>query len=511
MDFALLSQYAHIVFRELWNRKFLALFGLALVSFVVLFVGMLWPSKYETSATIYADNQNILRPLLKEKAEQSKIEDQAKVVSDMLNSPRMLSKVAEKLYGDKTLSSPLALSGYVASIRDRVNVKKVGAGYIRISFYAETSDEAYRGLNALIDTFIQTSAEEQRSESREAFMFIDNQVNQYKDQLVQAEERLKEFASKNFDGRDVDVSASIRRLRDQIEELKISIDEDITTVVALEVQLQDESEFAATALKVDAYTQRLEELESRLSTLLLTYTEDYPDVVSLRYQMEDVKRVIADTARDKLEAPAVDAKQQQGEEVLLNPLYQELRSRLSQTQTDIKAKRKRLTVLNELLEKEFERRTRVAERGAEEAELNRDYSVTKRIYEDMLERKEKARLSMTLNIEGQGVTYRIQDPALPPLAPSGLRYVHFVMAGPILGFLAIIGLAIVYVVLDPRIRFPARIYQFDVPVLAVIPHVNTPLGQRIMRSDIIVCSLLGVAIMAVYVALSFAPRLGFLA
>jgi polysaccharide chain length determinant protein (PEP-CTERM system associated) len=488
----------------------LALFGFALVSFLVLFVGMLWPSKFETSAPIYADNQNILGPLLKDQAEQSKIQDQTKVVREKLYSPRLLTKVAKKLYGPKTQETPASLTNYVNAIRKNISVSPVGSGYMRIKYFAETPDEAYQGLNGIIDIFIRESADEQRSESREAFLFIDNQVNQYKEQLIQAESRLKEFASSNFDGRDSDVSASIRRLRDQIEELKISIDEDITTVVALKAQLEDESEFSGSAHKVDGYTQRLQELEVRLNTLLLSYTEDYPDVVSLRYQIEDVKRVIADAAQDKLDAPEIEDQPQQGDDTLLNPLYQELRSRLSQAQTDIKAKRKRLTVLNGLLEKEFERRTRVAERGAEEAELNRDYSVTKRIYEDMLERKEKARLSMTLNIEGQGVTYRIQEPPLPPLMPTGLRFLHFILAGPFVGLLLIIGLAVAYVLVDPRIRFSSRVYQFDVPVLAVIPHVNTPLGQRIMRTDIIVCSVLAVLTFAVYLALAFAYQLGFL-
>jgi len=513
MDFAQLLQYANVIFRELWQRKFLVLTGFALVSFAVLVVGMFWPAKYETSATIYADNQNILGPLLAEQAKQSKVEDRTKVVREKLYSPRLLTVVAQRIYGEKTEETPASLSNYVAAIRASLKVKTIGSGYIAVDYSASSADQAYKGLNAIIDTFIRTSSDEQRAESREAFLFIDNQVKQYKDQLVSAENRLKEFASKNFDGRDSDVSSSIQRLRSQIEELKILIDEDKITLKALQEQISHESEFAATTKKVDAYAVRLAELESSLSNLLLTYTEDYPDVITLRYQIADIKRVIQDAAFERATDQEIEGEPRQleeGSEVLLNPLYQELRSRMSQVETSIQAKQKRLSVLGELLDNEFGRRQRVAERGAAESELVRDYDVTKKIYEDMLERKEKARLSMTLNIEGQGVTYRIQEPPLPPLMPSGLRFIHFVLVGPFIGLLFVIGLAIAYVLVDPRIRFASAIYQFDTPVLAVIPHVNTPLTQRLKRSDMLVCGVLMLAIIAAYVGIAVAFHMGVL-
>ena len=226
-----------------------------------------------------------------------------------------------------------------------------------------------------------------------------------------------------------------------------------------------------------------------------------------------MKRVIKDAAFERAtdqQAEGEPTQIEEGSEVLLNPLYQELRSRISQVETAMQAKQKRLSVLNDLLANEFERRQRVAERGAEESELVRDYDVTKKIYEDMLERKEKARLSMTLNIEGQGVTYRIQEPPLPPLTPTGLRFVHFVIVGPLIALLSIIGLAVAYVLLDPRIRFSSALQAFDVRVLSVIPHVNTPLTQRLRRTDMVICSLLAIAIFAAYVGVALAFHFGVL-
>lgn len=504
MDVGLIFEYAKIVLRELWNHKFKALFLFSIVSFLVLVLGLFRSSSFETSATIFADNQNILKPLLSNQAAQSNVQDATRVVKDMILSPSLLTDVVVELHKGELLS-PIQIGEYIRVLRARLSVSGLGSSYIKVSYSDETSEAAYVTLNEVIDQFINTSVQKQRSESREAFVFINNQVEQYKDQLVSAEERLKQFRSENFDGRSSDVDTSIATLRSQIENLKISIEEDQTKLKELGKQLASESQFASRQYKEDVYAERLRDLESRLSVLLLSYTEDYPDVVSLRYQIDDVKNTIRENASRETADTASD-----DTESVINPIYQELRSRESQIVTDMQAKQKRIVALERLLQEEFERRGRIAERSAEEAELTRDYNVTKKIYEDMLERKEKARLSMTLNIEGQGVTYRVQEPVTLPLKPKGLRFVHFVLAGPFLGVAAVIGCFIVFVFLDPRVRRDEDLASIDADIVAVVPHVYSPISKAILRKDIVLMVFLFLLLIGGYLSLAFASKLGVL-
>lgn len=508
MDLSLLFRYIEVVVREAWQRKFLCMLGFTVISFAVLVVGMAWPSKFETSATIFADNQNILRPLLNNQAAQPNVQEQSRIVREKILSPSILKRVVDTVYSADYFDSAEALGQEINKLRNRLKIEGLGSSYIKVSYADSTSESAYRMINAVIDVFIKSSSEDQRSESREAFLFIDNQVKQYKDQLLQAEERLKQFRSSGFDGRDGDVNARINTLRAQIEELKISIDEDRSAIGSLERQLANESEFSSTRQRADAFTQRLAELESSLANLLLTYTNDYPDVISVKSQIEDIKNKIKDAESSSRSNTTVAIIRD--EAAILNPLYQELRSRLSQTRTNMQGKEKRIIALNDMMAQENDRRKRIAERAAEEAELTRDYSVTMRIYEDMLERKERARLSMTLNVEGQGVTYRIQEPALPPLHPVGLRFLHFVALGPFAGFIFVIGLLVLYVLMDSRIRFPERLSNLNVPVLAVVPHIHTPFTKRMRRWDMVVYIFFSLLIMAAYVSLAFASKLGFI-
>src|SRR5690606_19829483 len=101
------------------------------------------------------------------------------------------------------------------------------------------------------------------------------------------------------------------------------------------------------------------------------------------------------------------------------------------------------------------------------AELTRDNEVNKEIYDDLLKRREKARVSMRLDVEGQGLNYKIHEPAAYPLAPSGIRFLHFAIAGLFLGLLAPIGILAAVLQVDPRVRV-ASIFEENtgIPVLA---------------------------------------------
>ena len=502
MDVSTFLKYASIILRESWQRKFLSVCVFFVVSTAVLLIGIVWPVKFEVSTTIFADNQNILKPLLQNQAAQSRIQDQSRIVRDVMHSPRILQKVVEQTMDVSEFESAQDMGAAINGIRNRLVIQGLGSSYIKISYTDNSPEQAYDVLNKVTDMFIRDSSEGQRSESREAFLFIDNQVKQYKEQLINAEENLKQFRSANFDGRDGDVDGSINRIRNEIDALKISIDEDLTKIRSLEGQLAKESEFSTQKFKADVYSDRLLELESRLNTMLLSYKENHPDVITLRYQIDDVKNAIREAKSDQ------STKEEQ-DDVSLNPLYQELRSKLASSQVDLQAKRRRIDALNNLLENEYDRRKRIAERAAEEAELTRDYNVTKKIYEDMLERKEKARLSMTLNVEGQGVSYRVQEPAIFPLNPKGLTFIHFVLLGPFAGVGAVLGLFLAYILIDRRIRNPADLHQIEgVKTLAVVPHILTPVSQRLFRVDMFVFVLLALASLASYGFLAYAVKMG---
>jgi uncharacterized protein involved in exopolysaccharide biosynthesis len=244
-----------------------------------------------------------------------------------------------------------------------------------------------------------------------------------------------------------------------------------------------------------------------LDSLRLSYQETYPDIVSLKQQIAAQELVIESMQGGGYVSRASNSDSDK------NPLYEELRVRQAETELDLRSQRNRLVSVERMLENEYERAQRVASKEAELSELVRDYDVTREIYDEMLGRKEKARLSMTLDVEGQGVSFKIQEPAVYPINPTGLKFIHFVLAAPFVGLLAAIGLVFAYVLLDPRVRSPSLLINSlpaEIELLAVIPHVRTRLTRRVMRIDVIVLALVCLAAAAVYAGIVWSRLNGLL-
>jgi len=494
MQLALINQWIRALMREVLRYKWLVAGCFAVVSLLVLVLGIVWPKKYISNGMIHADRQNIIAPLLKGSAEITEINlDESKQVREVIFSPRIMEQVAKDVGLLKGGENSHQVEDILNSLRARTDIKDVGKSYIGISFSASTADSAFKANNAIIDNFIKDSSQTKRRESKEAYLFIDRQVATYKQQLQEAEAKLKQFKADNLDGTEESVSARIADLRAQVEGMTLDLQEANTRSGELSGQLQRENRTVNRNYRSDVYRERLGQAQSQLETLRLSYEDTYPDIVVLKQQIEDLKKAIADTENAKDTAPA------SSDNSAINPLYQQLRSEQAKVEVDVRSRENRLASTKRLLDAEYERAKRIAERQAELSELSRDYDVTRGIYQDMLERKEKARLSMTLDLEGQGVTYKIQEPSSFPVTPSGIRFLHFALAGVFVGAIVAVGMVAAYIKLDPRIRFTANIAEeLPIPVLGTVPHISTPVVQRLLRKDIVQVGFFLIAVLAAY-------------
>lgn len=473
---AIILRYLAVIWHEVVrHRKWVAL-GVTAISFGILAIGMSWNQQYETAITIYADDQNVIKPLLEGQAAVTQPRgERARIVREIVFAPRLLEKVITSVFDDAADLDDVAMDERMAKLRDKVDISTPADRYIKISYRHSNPDVSYRVVNRLTNLFIEENAKSKRAESKNAYSFIDEQVKSYKAQLVEAEEKLKAFKSSNTDGLEADVSGAIARLRDAIDEIKIDIESQEIRVDSLEEQLESENRYARQDYKAEVYRDRLAGLEQRLDTMLLEYREQHPDVIDLKMQIQDLKSTIVEVESNK------KSREELSGERNFNPVYEELSNKLSAAKVDLEAMRYRLRANEKRLEEQYKRRARVANNQATLSELTRDYDVTKQIYENLLERKERARISMTLDLAGQGLTYKVLEPAVYPVQPVGLQFVHFATVGPIFGLLGPLGAIIALIFLDPKIRLAEELdKRYPGIVLAVVP--NKPASARVIRN-----------------------------
>lgn len=501
------NQLPREAFREVRSRKWLAFIIFAAVSLAVLAVGYWWPYKYQSSVVIFVDDQNIIRPLMEGSAVPTEINERASAAKELLWSRNVIEKIAqdEEIYGDGAAAlSPAELEGRVGHLRNGLIVRPRGDSYFSIEFTDGSQLRAFQVAQKFGQLFIEENNRRKRTESRAAYDFIDKQVKSYEQQLAQVERRLKVFLSENVDGTESEANSRMADLRRQLELALLEREELETRAKSLQDQLDAVAPTLTKRRTEDSFQQRINNLQSRLDALRLQYHDSYPDIVILREQLAELQS----QRRRALSEPPASTESLQGENIA-NPVHQEVRSTLVTTKADLQTIETRIRSLERLIVEQTNRMERIQGNKAQYSELTRDMEVNKQIYDDLLKRRERARVSMHLDIEGQGLNYRINETAQYPLSPEGPKFELFALAGLFLGIAAPFGAAVGWAQIDPRIRTREQIEElFDFRVLEQIPEVRTPYEKRKDRrvtSIVAVCSLF---VVAIYVVLAAATLFG---
>lgn len=472
---------APVLLEEARRRRVAIAVVFAAIALIALVVGLSWPKKYEASTTILVQESNIIAPLMKGAATPTGTANRADIARAVILSQPVLHQVLAAGGWLADHPGPVELDRITTGIKERTTVKFSRDNLLTITYYDSNPNRAYQVTRLFGQLFISDSLASKQRESRDAFDFINGQVQAYKQKLTSAEDKLKAYREGNVDARtgsEAATASRINELRSQVENARMDLMEKRSQEASLVAQLSGESEVSAVQTTQGIYQAQLAELQGKLDKLLLTYTDDYPDVVRTRHQMQDLKQQLAQANARKLAAQggkptALDSS------VQINPLYQQMKGDLTALRGQIAAATARMNASQAMLNDEMERSRRIAGSENITAELTRDYDVNRDVYQDLLKRRENARVSMDLDATKQGLTFTVQNPATKPLLPTGLRFAHFAAAGVALGLAVPFGLLFGIARFDPRVRSAEQLERLTgLRALATVPYYATPEDRR---------------------------------
>ena len=500
-----LSRLPFELLRELRRYRWAAVGLFALASFAVLGVGFIYPYKYESEVVIFVDDSNIIRPLMQGSAEMTEISDQTSSAREVLYSRRVLDKLlkSKRLFEEERDSmSTERLEELYSRLRKNISIKPAGASYFTIRYEDQDPRKSYLIAQRLGQLFIQETSDRQREESRSAFNFIDKQVKSYEQQISSTERELKEFLSRNVEGTEDEANRRMAQIRSDIESAELELEELQAEEQSLKGQINSLPRTVASGSgdgEEGALTERINRLQERLDSLQLRYEDSYPDVVSLKRQIGELRE-----RRERMQSGETEIEPIGESAMMFNPVYQELKKDLSRAQSRQESLRTRVSALKRRLQQQQTRMQKIQANKAERSELTRDLKVNREIYNDLLKRRERARVSMHVDIEGQGMAYQIHEQARYPIKPSGLQFRMFASVGWLLGLLAPFGLLGGLLQIDPRVRSTEQIEQeLDIPLLGSIPPVRTPFERRRERRGYVLMLFVILLVAVAYAGVAF--------
>lgn len=471
------EQLLRVLFNEVIAHRVAVVWAFIFIALSMLGAGLVFPKKYAATALILIDETNIIQPLTEGVAAPTDSRNYARVATEIINSRRVIDEVCKRSGLLSPEQTPFEQEVIKENLRKATTVSSVSSNLIKIEYKDVSPERAAKVTNGLAEMFVQESSEAKDRESRAAFEFIDKQVKQYHDKLVDAEQKLKEIRSKNLDaqpGSESAIQTRINDLQSRFERTKLELEEAKIRHKSIQHQLEGESAMSASLNREGQYHDRIMQLQRDLDSMRLQYKDTHPDIVRTLHKIEDLKEAIAKEEERRKLAKQMGTQPVGDPGVTVNPLYQQLRSELSSTQTQIATLRTRLAETEALLKKEMDRGVRLHQSEAALAEFTRDYEVNRDIYHQLLTRRERARVSMNLDTEGGGFTFRIHEKATIPVRPTGLRLLHFMIGGIVLGILVPVLVIYAMIQIDPRLRIPSIISsKLNIPVLVEVPHLPT--------------------------------------
>ena len=474
---------------EVLARRRVLVTAFVAVNVVALACAFLLPQGYTSSATILVTEKSIIQPLMQGAAPTTDVADRARLAREIISSRTAIGRVSDAA-GFTSPNTPKDLrDDIISGISGRTTITNAGKNLIRVEYHDADPMRAFQTTKTLADVFITESLAAKVGESRAAFEFIDKQTDEYHRKLMEMEEKLKDFRVANPEvqlgpGAEGDLNSRMGSLQQRIDQSLQELKEAEIKKQSLQKQISGEAESTSVLSREGQYRQRLGELTNQLETLRMSYHETYPDIVHLRSQIADLQQAIAaERQRRRTQAPGTEVTVD--DSVLNNPMYQQLKRDLSQTQITIDTLRARITEARQQLSDVLDRGKKIHGGETMLSELTRDYQVTRDIYQDLLRRRENARVSMNMDMENQGLTFKVQDPATLPNSPSGLLFWHWIVIGLVVGVIGPVATLYALLQVDSRIRHARPLTErFASPMAVTIPHLWSPGEVASVRRDI---------------------------
>jgi len=558
-----LALLIRLVAKEMWSRPKLIILVYLITSIAFLTAAWVWPRIYTSTSVIVVGSESILSPLMKGTAVTTEIKDEAKrarqivlnkssiekilklkVWQEVMNSDATSLKAPKRMADSKVSKTPsltapsktevqrpvgnsskalskeknattlsndeeqLRFEVMTKIIKANATIENVGRSLIRINYQDENPQIAFETARLLTEIFVGESINAKQSESRSAFEFIDNQLTIYQKQLTEAESAIKIFRSINVEstpGAKQNASTRLIELNAELETTELDKSAEEASIAVRQKQLKGElRESSSDIAKETLLSGRITELEARLSELLLSYKDTYPDVVQLKSQISTLKSQLSnDMERREEDANGSGLKKPTAQ------VAQEFKRQISLSENNITALNSRIEQLNIRINKEKEILSKIISVEAEVAELARDRTINQEMYDKLLSQRENARVSMNIDIQKQGQTIKVEEHASRPYLPKGLRFAHIILAGLLLSFLAPAGLVFVLTELDQKVRSHLFFKEtFKVPVLASIHQIPSTKDIKNKRLKMMMMMLTVMIVWSIYAYAIYIKRFG---
>lgn len=351
-----------------------------------------------------------------------------------------------------------------------------------LSYTASTPGEAQKVTAALTDVMVQENLKDQAQVSQDTTNFLSRQVEDDKRKLEDLDTKLAEFKKRYIGQLPEDADNNLKILANLDSQLDASTQ-------ALNRAQQDKAysesqlaeQLAAWRLAEGStdpknLQKQLSDLQTQLVALKTRYTEDYPEVVKTKNDIAALQKKI-DEINAAADNPA-NVKDTVGH-ATEPPEIQQLRAQVFLYKQAIEQATRNQQGLQQQI-KIFQARVALSPSVEQEYKgLTRDYETLQKVYDTDLAKQRESEKQTAMELDQQGETMRVLQPADLPDSPSFPNRWLFAGGGLASGLALGFGLALWLELRDKAVRTEEDVIAvLELPVLSQVPWVGVKADEK---------------------------------
>lgn len=393
-----LLQYVLLEAHAAWRFRWYAL----AVTWAVAIVGGLLvfslPSQYEATAQVYADTEALTNPLLRGVAVQPDVQARLAVITHTLLARPNLETVADKTGLSLRATTPAEKDELLKRLGSNIKIRGSGADSNAANLYnlsyADTDrSTAQKVVQAFLQILMNDTLGANTASLDTAQNFLQQQVHDYNTRLNDEEKKLAAFEKANAgalsQGGNNSFAVQLQKAQADLLILQSRYD----------AAASGHASFAAADPQIKQVDDQIKAYQALLDKLLLSYTNQYPDVVS-------AKRTIK-----QLQARRAELEKHPGGDATTHAAGSNYGGGKAVLARQIALQKRQIADLQAKVDK-------AADTQVTLMQLTRNYQTTKKQYDDLVSRLNTAQLSQDATQSGNNLKFRIINPPFVPLVPS---------------------------------------------------------------------------------------------
>jgi polysaccharide chain length determinant protein (PEP-CTERM system associated) len=480
--------------RAAWRRRWLGVVVAWLVCGIGWVLTYTIPNQFESNARLFVDADAILTPLLRGIAADSAPTTQLEILQRTLLSKPNLEKLVSKTDLDLTLNGPSDRERLINRLATEIKVIPQTKNLFTIGYRDKNPKLAHDVVQTLLTIFVESATGTNRTDMENARRFLERQIQSYEQQLRAAEKRRADFRVRYMEILPNDLNPNVGALeaaRAQVTQVSGKLQDAVIQRDSLRQEVENTPPMLVAEGGVfapgagPAVRTRLQDAEENLKSLMLKDTDQHPDVIAQKKLIEFLKTQKAEEPAAKPGANGADPAggTTTPKRSVPNPVYDQLKLKLIDSDTQVSS----LTRQRDEAVRTQDRLEKISKEQpglfAEYQNMDRDYTVLRRNYEELLGRLQSANIAQAADTQADKVKLQVIDPPEVPRIPAAPNR-PLLVTGVLLGGLAVgLGMTILFGQLDRSFSSVDELRALGLPVLGGISVLGmAPFRQRLMTA-----------------------------